>query len=116
MHEKILVIDDESLILSSIQRALDKIGYEIVTTIDMQGFHNALAAKKFDMVIMDLHMKGINAEELIQEAKKFVPAIKFLAISGSTQPENTKNFLQKPFKIDELRERVRKILDEPPGD
>lgn len=113
MQEKILVIDDEPLILSSIERALARAGYEIVTAMDMKGFRDALTSRKFDLIIMDLYMKDINTSELIKEAKRFLPSIKFLTISGSAPLQDSKHFLQKPFKIDELREKVREILDEP---
>ncbi|MBI4690258.1 MAG: response regulator [Nitrospirae bacterium] len=114
MQERILVIDDEPLILSSIEKALSRVGYEIVTTMDLNGFCTSLTCRKFDLIIMDLHMKGINTNELIIEAQRTLPSVKFLTISGSTtQAKNSKYFLQKPFKIDSLRQKVREILDEP---
>lgn len=88
-------------------------GYEVVTTLDVKGFHDALTSMKFDLIIMDLHMNSINTEELIKEAKKSIPSIKFLTISGSAPAPSSKHFLQKPFKIDALREKVREILNEP---
>jgi len=113
MPEKILVIDDEPLILSSIERALSRVGYEVVTAADMKGFLGALTSRKFDLIIMDLHMKDIDTNELMKEAQKKAPDVKFLTVSGSTPAKNSKHFLQKPFKIDALREKVREILDEP---
>ncbi len=116
MQEKILVIDDEPLILSSIERALVKVGYGVVTATDMKGFKNALTSQRFDLIIMDLHMKDTDTNELVREARRFMPSVKFLTISGSVPVQNSKHFLQKPFKIDVLREKVREILDEPSRD
>jgi len=113
MQEKILVIDDEPLILSSIERALVRVGYEVVAVADMKSFKDALSALKFDLIIMDLHMKDINTKDLAEEAKRMLPSVKFMTISGSVPSQSSKNFLQKPFKIDVLRERVREILNEP---
>ncbi|KAF0146497.1 MAG: response regulator receiver [Nitrospirae bacterium] len=113
MHEKILVIDDEPLVLLSIERALLKVGYEVVATSDMKNFLDAVASRKFDMIIMDLHMEGIRTNELAEEAKRHIPSVKFMTISGSVPAQDSRYFLQKPFKIDVLRERVREILDEP---
>ncbi|TAL25656.1 MAG: response regulator [Nitrospirae bacterium] len=113
MHEKILVIDDEPLILSSIEKALLKVGYEITAVSDMKDFLNAVASTKFDLIIMDLHMAGIRTSELTEEAKKHIPSVKFMTISGSAPAQDSRHFLPKPFKIDVLRDKVREILDEP---
>lgn len=113
MSEKILVIDDEPLVLSSIERALLKVGYEVLATTEKEAFMNALISTRFNLIIMDLHMKGIKTDELVDEARKLKPPVKFLTISGSIPPRDSKYFLQKPFKIDVLRKKVREILDEP---
>jgi DNA-binding response OmpR family regulator len=113
MQDKILIIDDEPLILSTIEKALRKIGYDVTTVKDIKSFRDALETQRFSLLIMDLHMDGINANDLIKEAQGNIPAIKFLTISGSTSVKNSKHFLSKPFRIDALRERVREILDEP---
>ncbi len=113
MNEKILIIDDEPLILVSIERALAKVGYEVSTAMDKKSFSDALKDHKFNLIIMDVHLKGIGVDELVDEAKKAVPNAKILTISGSITPPDSKYFLQKPFKIDVLREKVREILDEP---
>ena len=85
MHEKILVIDDEPLVLLSIERALLKVGYEVVATSDMKDFLDAVASRKFDMIIMGLHMAGIRTNELAEEARRHIPSVKFMTISGSVR-------------------------------
>ena len=113
MSEKIIVIDDEPLILSSIERALSKIGYEVTATGSLEEFQKAIRSVKFDLVIMDLHMEGVNTGDLAAEAKRIMPSARFLTISGSVPAVDSDHFLQKPFRIDALRERVREILNEP---
>jgi DNA-binding response OmpR family regulator len=93
MKEKILVIDDEPLILTTIDRALSKKGYEVIITSDADSFFEALDNSKADLLIMDLHLGGV------------------LIISGGVPAYETGHFLEKPFKIDELRQKVREILD-----
>jgi len=113
MLDKILIIDDEPLILSTIEKALKKTGYDVTAVKDIKGFRDALKTQRFNLLIMDLHMEGINTNDLIKEARENTPAIKFLTLSGSSPVSCSKHFLSKPFKIDALRERVREILDEP---
>ena len=116
MGERILVIDDEALILSSIERALSKVGYEITAVKELEDFRNAIISGNFALIITDLHMEGINTDRLILEAKSRIPEIKVLTISGSVGAEDSKYFLQKPFRISSLREKVREILNEPSRD
>lgn len=110
MGEKILVIDDEPLILKTIERALGKVGFEVKTTVDVQGFRQMLSTEGADLVIMDMHMRGVNADALMAEVKVASPETKILVISGSFPGPREGYFLQKPFMIDELRRMVRNIL------
>ncbi len=111
MAEKILAIDDEPLILTTIERALSKTGYEVTTTSNTEDFMNSLPGG-FDLLIVDLHLGGINTDEFLKRVRDIVPAAKMLIISGSVPGLQGRYFLQKPFKIEELRGKVREILDE----
>jgi|Deesub1362A_J573_1020465.scaffolds.fasta_scaffold00004_298 DNA-binding response OmpR family regulator len=111
MSEKVLVIDDEPLILMTIEKALSKVGYEVKTTSDADDFLKILSAEGADLIIMDLHLGGVDTDALREKVKALSPHSKTLIISGFTQESNEIYFLQKPFKIDELRDKVRKILD-----
>ncbi len=113
MAEKILVIDDEPLILNTIERALSKTGYVIKKAKDMNELNAVLKYAPFDMLIVDLYLEKDSAETLIEKVKMTSPLVKILKISGLIKTKESKNFLEKPFKIDELRKRVRDILNEP---
>lgn len=113
MNEKILVIDDEHLILTTIERALSKVGYTVRGTSNVKDFLDALSTGIHDLLIMDLHLGGVDNKELMRKVKEITPRLKILIISGSVIGLAEKYFLQKPFRIDELRQKVREILDEP---
>lgn len=110
MGEKILVIDDEPLILKTIETALGRVGYDIKTTSDVHIFRDILSREGADLVIMDMYMKGINASKLMAEVGQTSPTSKVLVMSGSMPGPGDMEFLQKPFKIAELRQRVKSIL------
>jgi DNA-binding response OmpR family regulator len=112
VNEKILVIDDEPLILKTIERTLSKKGYDVITTSDADTFFNELKKSKADLLIMDLHLGGYTADSLMDEIEKISPESKILIISGGVPEYAASYFLEKPFKIDELRDKVREILDE----
>jgi DNA-binding NtrC family response regulator len=113
--ERILVIDDEPLVLSAVQKALQMVGYEVVAAPDTETCLEALRNKgPFHLLIMDLHLPGIGWKALLQEARQHYPHIKVIFMSGSSTTPDEGHFLLKPFRIQELRELVRKTLDEPP--
>jgi DNA-binding response OmpR family regulator len=111
MARKILVTDDEPLICSSIIKALSKIGYLVTASRNRDEFLKALGAEIFDLIILDIHVGDITKEEIVEISRARYGDIKFLIISGSQYSEDF-NFLEKPFRIDELRNRVRDILDD----
>ncbi len=112
MNKKILVVDDEPLVLSTIDRALSKAGYEVTAVKDGDSCLQALSLNSFGLIIMDLHIPGSSTAELAESARSRCPGAKFLFISGGQAPENTTPYIQKPFRIDEMRELVRSILSD----
>jgi len=113
MNEKILVLDDEPLILNTIQRALGKKGYDVLITGDANEFMDILAQEKPHLLIMDVNLGSMRSTELIDEIRSISPLSRILIISGAMHEITHEHFLEKPFKIDELREKVRNILDAP---
>jgi DNA-binding NtrC family response regulator len=113
MPGKILVIDDEILILNTVEKALAKAGYHVTSAQNTQELETALRDAPFDLMITDLHMEDDSVENIISRVKRSSPSIKILLISGSADRSSTDNFLEKPFKIDELREKVGSLLNEP---
>jgi len=111
MNERVLVVDDEPLILSTIDRALGKSGYIVKTTSSADEFLGALSSGTFDLLIMDLHLGGVRPDVLFEKAKGLAPGAQVLVISGSVDGLSGKCFLQKPFRVDELRQKVRALLD-----
>jgi DNA-binding NtrC family response regulator len=113
MPEKILVIDDEPLILTAVERALSRTGYAVATARDLQGLATALDNAPYDLLITDIHMKEESVDTIIQEVRKTSPSVRIIYMSGAVNKDNYRNFIEKPFKIADLREKVRVILHEP---
>jgi DNA-binding response OmpR family regulator len=112
MPKKILAVDDEPLIQKTIERALSKVGYEVRTAPDAENFLEALAVENADLLIIDLHLGGINTESLVKKARDISPDSKVLLMSGSIPSPNDPYFLEKPFRIEELRAKVREMVGE----
>ena len=110
MSGKIIVIDDEPLILTTIERALARVGYSVTTTGNPSTFLKKLSSDGADLMIVDLHLGGVDTSGLIEQAREVSPTSKVLVVSGSSRKETQENYLQKPFKIVDLRELVRDLI------
>jgi DNA-binding NtrC family response regulator len=79
----------------------------------MQELAAALKHAPFDLLITDLHMEEDTAENIISRVKETSPLVKVLFMSGASYKTDGDNFIEKPFKLDDLREKVRACLNEP---
>ncbi len=113
MSNKILVIDDEQLILTIIESALSKAGYAVTTAKNMKDIISAIDNAPYDLLIADLHLEEDSIDAVIQKVEETSPAIKIIFMSGTGKKAQYQNFIEKPFKISVIREKVRDILHGP---
>ncbi len=111
MSKKILVVDDEPLILTAVERALAKVGYTITRAQSMEELNSALGDGPFDLLITDVYMQGATLAEVIAKVRAASPEVKVLKMSGAIHREKEENFIEKPFSIETLRKKVKDILD-----
>lgn len=112
MSEKILVVDDEPLILIAVERALSKVGYHITKAGNMRELDLALGASPFDLLITDVFIQDATLEEVIEKVRELSPMVKIIKMSGSINADGSELFIGKPFNIEALRKCVKKVLDE----
>lgn len=109
--ERILVVDDEPLILRTVERALSKKGYDVRCAQSADEFLLLLNEEKADLLIMDVNLDNVNSETLLDRVSELSPQSKVLFMSGLLPDVGKAHFIEKPFKIDALRDLVRNILD-----
>ena len=124
-NERILVIDDEILVLSMLQQRLRQIGYRVVTRADsVEGLHTFRAdPSRFDLVITDHTMPSMLGSELAERVGDLRPDVPVVLLSGLNQPPNLtgsryatrRAVFQKPIDFVELSRRMRTFLDKPTG-
>jgi DNA-binding NtrC family response regulator len=112
MSSKILVIDDELLILNTVEKALTRVGYSVAKAQNMEELSAALREAPVDLMITDLHRDEDTAEHIIERVKQSSPGSKVLLMSGGTYRLDADKFIEKPFKLEELKEKVRVYLHE----
>jgi PAS domain S-box-containing protein len=120
--ERVLLVEDNELVLGVAQRCLQQFGFEVVEATN--GFEALEKCRRengeFDLMITDIVMPDMNGRELADYVRKEYPAMKVLFMSGYTGDVlgrvgelSTASILEKPFTPDTLLRRVREALDGP---
>lgn len=117
--ECILVVDDEEGLRNLATELLSSYGYKIQSVESAEEALELLAKQSFDLMLSDVVMAGMDGFELASVVRKKYPNIKIQLASGfsdnwqnSEAVQDLKNdLLQKPYRKDELLERVRLLLD-----
>ncbi len=118
---RILIVDDEPLILEPCSSMLEKLGYTVTSSKNgkeaVEYYHNNW--KNIDLVILDLMMPEMSGKTAYRKMKDINPNIIVLlssgySISGEAQfilDEGANGFIQKPFRKSELSNRIAQILE-----
>ena len=119
MQPRILIIDDNEEILGSLELFLNKKDYHVVAASNgLDGLKLYEAANgDFGLVITDLGMPNIGGVALISIFKERTPELPIIAITGyGEQPESLAReamanvVMEKPFKLNELEETIRRLV------
>jgi signal transduction histidine kinase len=111
----ILVVDDESMMLTMAETILSDFGYHVLTANSGPKALNVLSRldTKVDLVITDLVMPGMGGRELIERIRQTEPTLAILCTSGYVIPEDKQTgdgYLQKPFTSTDLLLKVKAVL------
>ena len=114
---KILVVDDEKLLVKGIKFNLENDGYTVVTGSDGVEAVELASAGDIDLVVLDLMMPRLDGLGACQKIREFsdVPIIMLTAKSGDMDKlmgfeHGADDYLTKPFNILELKARIRALL------
>jgi len=120
-NEAILVVDDEEIARSLAKDALESCGYRVllaengVEAIDIYQENN----DSLGLVILDMVMPKMGGRDTFLKLKELNGEVKAILVTGYRRNEEAneimrngaKAFIQKPFQLDELLSKVRKVLD-----
>lgn len=115
--KKILVVDDEAGLTKSIQAFLERAGYNV--HVANTGFEALREIKEFyfDMILLDLNLPEIDGIHLAKITKEDRPETKIVIVTGRMDDYEDElktikvdEIIQKPVMMNELTERVKKIL------
>jgi DNA-binding NtrC family response regulator len=119
---KILVVDDDAIVIKSCRRILEAEGFEVSTVPGADKALEAMKTSDFDLLLVDVKMPKHDGMYLMREIKKNWPEIPTIIMSGYPTPETIAEvlrlgatlFIPKPFRPDELMKSVRQILKNVP--
>ena len=116
--KRVLVIDDERIVLDSITKILKEENFEVdVTLSGRQGLEWAIA-KDYDIVLTDLRMPDIGGMRVLRDVKRAKPAVPVVMITGFSNVKSAveamklgaAEYLEKPFAPDALVKVIQKAL------
>ena len=119
MQQRILVIDDESVVGLSIQRTLAPGGHAIDVYQEPQAGLQAALAGGYDVIFLDLMLPGANGLELLAQIKAANVSSEVVIITGHSTVETAveamkqgaTDYLSKPFSPDQLRMVLTKVWE-----
>lgn len=114
---KILVVDDEKLLVKGIKFNLENDGYEVSAAYDGEEAVELARNGNFDLIILDIMMPKLSGLDACMQIREFsnVPII-MLTAKGEDMDKligfehGTDDYLTKPFNILELKARIRALL------
>jgi formate/nitrite transporter len=118
MAEKMLIIDDEEIVLKSCRKIFEAEGFEVVTTANPQEGLKLVSEKSFDVILCDWMMPGFDGLDVVEEIDKRSPNSTVVMISGypsvgratEAMKRGAMDYVAKPFRPEEIVEVVKKAV------
>ena len=117
MARKILVVDDEKLIVKGIRFGLEQDGMEVDAAYDGEEALEFVKANSYDMILLDLMLPKMSGFEVCQQIREFsdVPIIMLTAKGDDIDKimgleYGADDYMTKPFNILEVKARIKAIL------
>jgi len=116
---KILIIDDEQIIHEVLGDLLTSEGYDVEKSLTGEEALERHASQSFDLVLLDLLMPGMDGIEVLKNMRKVSPQVVVVIITAyasvesaiSAMKSGAFDYVQKPFKHDELLLTVKRALE-----
>jgi len=125
MAEKMLIIDDEEIVLKSCQKIFEAEGFNVVVTASPQEGLKLVAESSFDVILCDWMMPGFDGMDVVEEIDRRSPNSAVVMISGyptvgraaEAMKRGAMDYVAKPFRPEEIMEAVkmavrRKVTEE----
>lgn len=117
MGRKVLVVDDEKLIVKGIRFSLEQDGMEVTCAYDGEEALNYAKEQQFDIILLDIMLPKLSGTEVCQQIREFsnVPIVMLTAKSDDMDKimgleYGADDYITKPFNILEVKARIKAIM------
>ena len=117
MAKKVLVVDDEKLIVKGIRFSLEQEGMEVTCAYDGEEALEAAKNTEFDIILLDIMLPKLTGLEVCQQIREFsnVPIIMLTAKDNDMDKimgleYGADDYITKPFNILEVKARIKAIM------
>jgi len=117
-RDRVLIVDDDEAVLSTLNRAMSTSGLENVTVKSGEQALKLLCAESFDLVLMDINMPGLDGFETIKEIRAHAIGIPIIIVSGRKEDFDTlygldigaDDYITKPFNPVTLGAKAKALI------
>jgi len=118
MAEKMLIIDDEEIVLKSCRKIFEAEGFDVVTTANPQEGLKLVSELSFGVILVDWMMPGFDGMDVVEEIDRRSPDSAVVMISGyptvgratEAMKRGAMDYVAKPFRPEEIIEAVKKAV------
>ena len=112
--KRILIVDDEEELVSTLQERLELRGYSVIGVLDGKAAEAAVVQTDFDAVLLDVRLKGEDGIEVMQRLRDVRPTLPVLLITGhmslgageAGRKAGAADFVLKPVQLKELIDKM----------
>ncbi len=123
-HKRVLVIDDEEVVLDSISRILTEEGFEVHTSLKGGSGISHAINESYNLILTDIRMPDIDGLKVIRDIKRFRPSVPIVIITGyatitsavQAMHLGAANYIEKPFTPEQLVETVTSAMEDAPDE
>ncbi|MCG8685270.1 MAG: response regulator [Desulfobacterales bacterium] len=114
-EKRLLVVDDEKVILHLFEKAFSKIGYDVCTATSGEAALEVVRKQKIHVMFLDLNMPEMDGLELCRRIKKQLPMSVIYAMTGyaslfdlaACRDAGFDDYFKKPVNLDLLKDAAR---------
>jgi CheY-like chemotaxis protein len=118
--KKILIVDDDKELRDHLNEILKGAGYETDQAASGKEAVEKNVDEDYDLILLDLMMPKMSGTDVLSELRKVSPRSRVIMITAFATIDNAvdlikrgaSDYIAKPFKIDDLLARIRRVLEE----
>jgi len=115
---KVLVVDDEVIVVNSVRRILSRKGYEVESAFTGREAWQRIQHQTYNLVLLDMRLPDVHGLQLLSRIRKFKPDLPVLVVTGYASIDTAveaiqrgaSDYMAKPFTPDELYTMTNRVL------